>query len=91
MISVYTVCHSVCIFWTHKAKNKIFLVSPYLTDPLKMARLKKNVHDLKMNYFSFTKIFILQLEKFSVLLCYLFNEYLIFYCKILNTNYFEAF
>ena len=39
-------------------------------------------------FFSFTKIYILQLEEFSILFCY-FLMY--FYCKILNCNYFEAF
>ena len=45
-------------------------------------------HDLKIILFSFSKIYILQLEEFSVLFCY-FVMY--FYGKILNSNYFEAF
>ena len=51
-----------------KEKKKGF-VSPYPTDPLKMT-LTQNIFSLKPMDFSFIKIYILQLEEFSVLFCY---------------------
>ena len=47
-----------------QAKIKIFFVSPYPTDPIKIAR-SKNL------FFFFTKIYTSPLEDFSVLFCYI--------------------
>ena len=60
----------ICGTGAKKKKKKKSFVSPYPTDPLKMT-LTQNMFFIETNgFFSFTKIYILQLEELSVLFCY---------------------
>ena len=74
-VSTYSLLHT-----TNQTKNKIFFVSPYPTDPLKMAPTPKFFfYDLKMKNL-FIKIYILHLGVFCTILLFL----MYFYCKIQN-------
>ena len=54
---------------TNKAKNKIFFVSPYVTDLKKMVLPKTFFHDLKIKnmFFLFTTIYTFSLEDITLL------------------------
>ena len=57
-----------CWLCSHGAKNKIFFVSPYPTDPLKMAPTQKLFSWFEnVFFFSFTKIYNLQLRVFCTI------------------------
>ena len=63
-----------------QAKHKILLVSPYATDPKKMA-LPPDFFFMIWNFFLFTIIYTFSLEDVFLLICYFPIQ---FYCKILN-------
>ena len=61
----------VNVEWQTRPKTKVFVSPKYPTDP-------KNLFHFKQISFCFTKIYVLQLEAFSVLFCYfLLNVFLL--------------